>query len=128
MSAFGEGRRTRPVIVSTGSTTIGRHPGRTPSELGSEALKRALALISLDARELEGLFLVPHGYARAQAPIEDRRTQLLVQLAHAPAAFAVELQRERERRADWFLRSHCDWSDGRTSASVRYPCAECSRR
>ena len=73
MSAFGERRNTRPVIVSSGSTAIGRHPGRTPSELGAEALNRALARISVDARELEGLFLVPHGYARAQAPIRPQR-------------------------------------------------------
>jgi acetyl-CoA acetyltransferase len=73
MSAFGERRDPRPILVSSGSTAIGRHPGRTPSELGVEALNRALARISLDATELEGLFLVPHGYARAQAPIRPQR-------------------------------------------------------
>jgi acetyl-CoA C-acetyltransferase len=73
MNPFGPRRDDRPVIVSCGSTAIGRHPGRTPSELGLEALDRALERISLDARELEGLFLVPHGYARAQAPIRPQR-------------------------------------------------------
>ena len=73
MSAFGVRRAGHPVIVSSGSTVIGRHPGRTPSELGLEALYRALEQISLDARVLEGLFLVPHGYARAQAPIRPQR-------------------------------------------------------
>ena len=73
MNAFGTADRGRPLIVSCGSTAIGHHPGRTPSELGIEALHRALARISVDARELEGLFLVPHGYARAQAPIRPQR-------------------------------------------------------
>jgi acetyl-CoA C-acetyltransferase len=73
MNVFGTRPNSRPVIVSCGSTAIGRHPGRTPSELGLEALDRALARVALDARELEGLFLVPHGYARAQAPIRPQR-------------------------------------------------------
>ncbi len=73
MSAFGASPGARPVVVSCGSTAIGRHPGRSPSELGLEALGRALARISLDARELEGLFVVPHGYVRAQAPIRPQR-------------------------------------------------------
>jgi acetyl-CoA C-acetyltransferase len=72
MSAFGP-RDERPVVVSCGSTTIGKHPDRTPSDLGLEALDRALERIALDARELEGVFLVPHGYARAQAPIRPQR-------------------------------------------------------
>lgn len=63
----------RPVIVSWGSTSIGKHPGRIPSDLGLEALDRALARVGLVARELEALFLVPHGYARAQAPIRPQR-------------------------------------------------------
>jgi acetyl-CoA acetyltransferase len=72
MSAFGA-LQERPVVVSCGSTTIGRHPGRTPSELGLEALDRALERIRLDVRELEGLLLVPQGYGRAQAPIRPPR-------------------------------------------------------
>ena len=73
MSPFGARPGERPVIVSCGSTAIGRHPGRTPSELGIEALDRALERVSLDPGELEGLFLVPHGYARVQAPIRPQR-------------------------------------------------------
>ena len=73
MTPFGARSDARPVIVSCGSTQIGRHPGRTPSELGFEALDRALEQVSLDARELEGLFLVPHGYGRVQAPIRPQR-------------------------------------------------------
>ena len=73
MSAFGSDRAVRAGIVSWGSTAIGRHPGRTPAELGFEALDRALARIGLPAAELEGLFVVPHGYARAQAPLRPSR-------------------------------------------------------
>ena len=73
MSAFGSERAVRPAIVSWGSTAIGRHPGRTPAELGFEALDRALERIGLPAAELQGLFLVPHGYARAQAPLRPSR-------------------------------------------------------
>ena len=72
MSAFGA-RAERPVVVSCGSTAIGRHPGRTPLELGLDALEHALARIALDVRELEGLLLVPQGYVRAQAPIRPQR-------------------------------------------------------
>jgi acetyl-CoA C-acetyltransferase len=73
LSPFEAARATRPVIVSCGSTAIGRHPGRTPTELGFEALDGALARLGLEARELEGLFLVPHGYTRPQAPIRPQR-------------------------------------------------------
>jgi acetyl-CoA C-acetyltransferase len=73
MSAFGSPRANRCAIVSWSSTSIGRHPGRTPSELGLEALHTALERIALKAVELEGLFLVPHGYARAQAPLRPQR-------------------------------------------------------
>jgi acetyl-CoA acetyltransferase len=72
MSAFGA-RAERPVVVSCGSTAIGRHPGRTPLELGLDALEHALERIALDVRELEGLLLVPQGYVRAQAPIRPQR-------------------------------------------------------
>jgi acetyl-CoA C-acetyltransferase len=73
VSAFGSKSDLRPAIVASGSTTIGRHPNRTPTELGFEALGRAVSQIELDVRELDGLFLVPHGYARAQAPIRPQR-------------------------------------------------------
>jgi acetyl-CoA acetyltransferase len=73
VSAFGSERALRCGIVSWGSTTVGRHPGRTPAELGFEALDHALARIDLPAADLEGLFIVPHGYARAQAPLRPSR-------------------------------------------------------
>lgn len=47
MSAFGSERALRCAVVSWGSTSIGRHPGRTPGELGFEALEQALARIEL---------------------------------------------------------------------------------
>ena len=67
------------------------------------------------------------------ASLDDARRQALSEFGDADAVRADTVRIDeriirRERRADWFLRSHCDWSDGRTSASVRYPCAECSRR
>ncbi len=66
-----DGRRA--AIVSWGSTAIGKHPGRPPAALGLEALRQALARIDLSPRELDALILVPHGYARAQAPIRPQR-------------------------------------------------------
>ena len=69
---FGPGTE-RPAIVSWGSTVIGKHPERTPSDLGIEALRDALERVDLLPRDLEALFLVPHGYARAQAPIRPQR-------------------------------------------------------
>jgi acetyl-CoA C-acetyltransferase len=73
MSAFGSARTVRCGIVSWGSTKIGRHPGRTPAELGFEALDQALGRAGLAVADLEGLFVVPHGYARAQAPLRPQR-------------------------------------------------------
>jgi acetyl-CoA C-acetyltransferase len=73
MTAFGSERMRRCAIVAWGSTNIGRHPGRAPAELGFESLDRALASIELDAGELDGLFIVPQGYARAQAPLRPQR-------------------------------------------------------
>jgi acetyl-CoA C-acetyltransferase len=73
MGAFGSDHAVRCVVASWGSTVIGRHGGRTPAELGFEALDQALARIELAAAELEGLFLVPHGYGRAQAPLRPQR-------------------------------------------------------
>jgi len=73
VSAFGSERTLRCAVASWGSTTVGRHPGRTPTELGFEALHNALARIDLSASELDGLFIVPQGYARAQAPLRPSR-------------------------------------------------------
>jgi acetyl-CoA acetyltransferase len=73
MSAFGAVTAERPAIVAAGSTTIGIHPGRTPLELGQEALERALEDSDIGLRELDGLIVVPHGYLRSQAPIRPQR-------------------------------------------------------
>jgi acetyl-CoA acetyltransferase len=72
VSAFGSSTLRRPVVVGCGSTEIGKHPRRTPDELALEALDRALEGW-LQPAELEGLFLVPQGYTRAQAPIRPQR-------------------------------------------------------
>ena len=61
------------MVVGFGATTIGRHDGRTPGDLGLEALDQALAGAGLEARELEGLYLVPEGYTRSQPPIRPQR-------------------------------------------------------
>jgi acetyl-CoA acetyltransferase len=60
-------------VVGFGATAIGHHPDRSPSELGLEALDEALETSGLSAHDLEGLFLVPEGYTRAQAPIRPQR-------------------------------------------------------
>jgi acetyl-CoA acetyltransferase len=73
MKAFGSERAIGCAIVSWGSTAIGRHPERTPTELGFEALDRALTRIDVEGSELDGLFVVPQGYARAQAPLRPQR-------------------------------------------------------
>ena len=73
MGPFGRERIERPVVVGFGATEIGRHPDSTPTELAFEALDEALARAGMSARELEGVFLVPEGYARAQPPIRPQR-------------------------------------------------------
>jgi acetyl-CoA acetyltransferase len=52
---------------------VGRHPGRTPDDLALEALDQALDRIGLAPAELQGLFMDPQGYARAQAPLRPQR-------------------------------------------------------
>jgi acetyl-CoA C-acetyltransferase len=88
VSAFGGSSLRRAAVVACGSTEIGKHPGRTPDELALEALDRALGAW-LDPAELEGLFLVPQGYTRAQAPIRPQR--VLEQLG-VPARALVEIE------------------------------------
>jgi acetyl-CoA C-acetyltransferase len=73
VTAFGSSTLRRPAIAACGSTEIGKHPDRTPDELALDALDRALESVRLDPAELEGLFLVPQGYTRAQAPIRPQR-------------------------------------------------------
>jgi acetyl-CoA acetyltransferase len=73
MSIFARDRVERPIVAGFGATSIGHHPDRTPSDLGFEALEQALESAGLAARDIEGLFLVPEGYVRAQAPIRPQR-------------------------------------------------------
>jgi acetyl-CoA acetyltransferase len=70
---FGSDRVRRPVVVSFGATKIGRHSGRTPDDLGLEALHQALERIGMHATELDALYMDPQGYARAQAPLRPQR-------------------------------------------------------
>jgi acetyl-CoA C-acetyltransferase len=89
MTAFGSKRMLRPAIVAAGSTSIGRHPDRTPAELGLEALEQAAGRVDLDLRELDGLFLVLHGYARTQAPLG---TQRVAEELGVPVRSLVEVE------------------------------------
>ena len=73
MSAFGRERVEPAVVAGFGATAIGRHPDRSPTELALEALDEALADTGVEAREVEGLYLVPEGYTRAQAPLRPQR-------------------------------------------------------
>jgi acetyl-CoA acetyltransferase len=73
MAAFGRDRIALPVVAGFGSTAIGHHPDRSPTELGIEALDRALAGMRLTVEDVDGLYIVPVGYTRAQAPIRPQR-------------------------------------------------------
>ncbi len=73
MSAFGRERVEPAVVVGFGATTVGRHPDRSTTELGFDALDEALADAGVEAREVEGVYLVPEGYTRAQAPLRPQR-------------------------------------------------------
>jgi acetyl-CoA acetyltransferase len=73
VSAFGPDRLERPVVLGFGATTIGRHPDRSPTDLALEALEQALEVAGAAPSELDGLFVVPEGYSRAQPPIRPQR-------------------------------------------------------
>jgi acetyl-CoA C-acetyltransferase len=70
---FGSERLRRPVVVGFGATAIGRHPDRTPDDLALDALEEALSRASMRASEIQGVFLDPQGYTRAQAPLRPQR-------------------------------------------------------
>ena len=89
MKAFGSDRLERPVIVGFGATTIGSHPDCSPTDLGLEALEYALAASAISPAELDGLYLVPEGYSRAQPPIRAQR--VVERLGLAPSAL-VEVE------------------------------------
>ena len=71
--AFGRDRLERPVVVGFGAPPVGRHPGRSPTDLALEALDQALACAGLAVGDVEGVYSVPEGYTRAQAPIRPQR-------------------------------------------------------
>jgi acetyl-CoA C-acetyltransferase len=73
VSIFGSDRLRRPVVAGFGATTIGRHPDRTPDDLGLAALDEALERTGLALADVQGLYLDPQGYARAQPPIRPQR-------------------------------------------------------
>jgi acetyl-CoA acetyltransferase len=73
VSAFGRERVEPAVVVGFGATAIGHHPDRSPTDLGLEALDQALDDAGLAAREIEGVYLVPEGYVKPQAPIRTQR-------------------------------------------------------
>jgi benzoylsuccinyl-CoA thiolase BbsB subunit len=89
MSAFGPDRLERPVVVGAGATRIGHHPDRSPTDLGLEALDQALAAAGLGTSDIEGLFLVPEGYSRAQPPI---RPQRVAERLGLPSRALVEVE------------------------------------
>jgi len=70
---FGSDRLSRPVVVGFGATAIGRHPERTPNDLGLDALEEGLGRAGLAGAEVEGVYLDPQGYTRAQPPIRPQR-------------------------------------------------------
>jgi benzoylsuccinyl-CoA thiolase BbsB subunit len=89
VSAFGARRIVRPAVAGFGATAIGRHPQSSPTELGLEALEEALADAGMTARGLDGVILVPEGYARAQPPI---RTQRIAERVGVPVRSLVEVE------------------------------------
>src|SRR5207244_13005086 len=73
MSGFGRDRLERPVVAGFGAPPVGRHPGRSPTDLALDALDEALERSGMDHSAVEGVYSVPEGYARAQAPIHPHR-------------------------------------------------------
>ena len=73
MRIFGSDRLRRPVVVGFGATAIGRHPQRTANDLGLDALDQALRRAGMAVGEIEGVYLDPQGYTRAQPPIRPQR-------------------------------------------------------
>jgi len=89
VSAFGRDRVERPVVAGFGATAIGNLPGRTPTDLGVEALDAALESAGIAISEVDGLYLVPEGYTRASAPL---RTQRMAELLGLPTHACVEVE------------------------------------
>ena len=73
MRAFGSATPRRPVVVGFGATAVGRHPDSSPNDLGIQALEEALERAGMGVGEVEGIYLDPQGYTRAQPPIRPQR-------------------------------------------------------
>jgi acetyl-CoA acetyltransferase len=73
MGPFGRDRLERPVVAGFGAPPVGRHPGRSPTDLALEALDQALDSAGLACSAIEGVYSVPEGYTRAQPPIRPQR-------------------------------------------------------
>lgn len=73
MSPFPDSGPRRPIVAGFGATEIGHHRERGPDDLALEALDGALASAGLRTADLDGIFLVPGGYSRAQPPIRPQR-------------------------------------------------------
>ena len=71
--AFGRDRVERPVVVGFGAQAVGDHSGRSPTDLGFEALAEALSRAGLAVGDVQGVYLVPEGYTRSQPPIRPQR-------------------------------------------------------
>jgi benzoylsuccinyl-CoA thiolase BbsB subunit len=61
------------VVVGFGATNVGAFPDRSADDLGLEALDQALAGAGLLAADIEGIYLDPRGYTRAQPPLRPQR-------------------------------------------------------
>lgn len=61
------------MVVGFGAPAVGDHSGRSPTDLGLEALDEALARAGLAHSEVDGVYLVPEGYTRSQPPLRPQR-------------------------------------------------------
>lgn len=77
------------MVVGFGATAIGRHPDRSANDLGFEALDQALDRAELVPADLQGLYLDPQGYTRAQPPL---RPQRIAESLGIPTRALVEIE------------------------------------
>jgi acetyl-CoA acyltransferase len=89
VSAFGPDRVRRAIVAGYDAPPVGRHDGRTPTDLGLEALDGALGVAGLEIADVQGLYLVPEGYSRSQAPL---RPQRVAERLGLPTRACVEVE------------------------------------